>query len=316
MSAPRPAAAPAPGGSRGGRFEFVAAALVVVVLLAGAWRVFQQNQQRGSAAAPASRGEEALRAAFDVLEPELRMEGGFGLTSRAEFIAGSAGPDDPPGAVDAAVAGDCGPNFVADLARPLEVRHGYELACPGLRPAAWSDVVIVRRASGAVRSAGGGGVWLRTTRLGGALELPGPTAGAGRADSRAEGHELEVSAYYIGADAPNPREWSLRRQRLGRGADGRPAMLDEALVRGVVDLQAVLGVDTDGDGAVDVYVRPGAPELARGRIVSVRIALTAFADDPEVPPATPSNAREALPAGGWRRLVLERTVALRNAGSD
>jgi Tfp pilus assembly protein PilW len=298
-----------------GLIEFVAATTLGVLLIAGAWTLYVQNEQPRRAAAPPARAEDALRAAFAAIESDLRMAGEWGLTARSSFIAGAAAPSDPPGPIDAAVENDCGPNFVANLGQPVEARARYDLECAGTRPASWADVLIVRRAGLALRSAEDGRVQLSATRQGGALSIVGGTGRVLDAAAVAETHDLSVSAYYIGEDARvrGERHWTLRRQTLTNRWPRRPAMVDEALVPDVADLRLLLGVDTDGDGAVDVYVRPGAAELASGRVVSVRLSLTALADAASGA-AEAVAARDGPPQDGRRRLVLERTAALRNAG--
>jgi Tfp pilus assembly protein PilW len=303
-------------GARAGRglIEFVVATTLALLLIVGAWTLYLQSERHRRSEATPSRADDALRAAFAAIEPELRMAGEWGLTARSSFITGTAAASDPPGAIDAAVERGCGRNFVADLGQPVEARARYDLDCSGVRPAAWANVLIVRRAGVAVRAPEAGRVQLRTSRLGGALRVDG--AGAAELEPSAETHDLAVSAYYIGEDASvrGERRWTLRRQTLTRNRAGRPVMVDEALVAGVADLRLVLGVDTDGDDAVDLYVRPGAPELARGRVVSVRLTLTALAD-PVTGAADAAPARDGPPPDGRRRLVLERTVALRNTGA-
>ncbi len=293
-----------------GLVEFVAATMVALLLLAAAGTLYLHNEHRGRALPAPVRAEAALRAAFAVLERELRMAGAWGLGARADFITGAAGVAEAPGAVDAAVLRDCGRNFVADLARPVEARPHYDLGCAGTRPVPWSDVLIVRRAAVAPSAPQAGRVQIDSTRLGGVLTVDGapPTAG-----DQGERHDLLVDAYYVGEDpgAGGTRHWSLRRQALGRTGAGRPAMFDQSVVAGIADLRLTLGVDTDGDGAVDVYVRPGEPELARGRVVSVRVTLTALGEEAG---DAAQPVRDGPPPDGRARHVLERTVTLRNGG--
>ena len=68
------------------------------------------------------------------------------------------------------------------------------------------------------------------------------------------------------------------------------------LVQGIEDLQVLLGMDTDGDGAVNRYASAAS---AVGRVRSVRMAVTATGVD-------------AVDGGGILRRTFVRTVALRN----
>ena len=148
--------------------------------------------------------------------------------------------------------------------------------------------------------------------------LSGATAATSAADG-AQLHELRVEAYYVGELPPNAdgeRQWALRRQTLTRSADGHPAVVDEIVAPGVESLRVVLGVDTDGDGAAEVYVAPGAAELVSGRVVSVRVTLAAIADERELAPLHAADEAAALPTPELRRRVtLERTIAVRSAGA-
>lgn len=71
------------------------------------------------------------------------------------------------------------------------------------------------------------------------------------------------------------------------------------LVQGIEDLQVLLGMDTDGDGAVNRYASAAS---AVGRVRSVRMAVT----------ATGVDALDALEGSGVLRRTFVRTVALRN----
>lgn len=82
---------------------------------------------------------------------------------------------------------------------------------------------------------------------------------------------------------------SLWRKRGTR----RPA----ELIAGIVALQVLLGVDSDGDGALDRYASPAA--AAGSTPLALRFAVTATSVD-------------AVPGANPLRRTLERTVALRN----
>lgn len=79
--------------------------------------------------------------------------------------------------------------------------------------------------------------------------------------------------YYVaagaGANNRGVRPWSLWR----KSGTGRPA----ELVQGIDDLQVLLGVDTDGDGAPNRYALPGT--VSAPAVRAMRIAVTALAVD-------------------------------------
>ena len=309
-------------GERGdGLIELVVTTMLGVLLLAGAVILFVRAGNASGDARSALRADGVLREAFATLEPDIRMAGWWGLTNQAERLSGTALPSAARTPIDAQVRNNCGTNWTADLGHALEARgHGYSgLSCAAIRPAPWSDVLVVRRAEVAPAAQRAGAIAVQATRARGSLILIGQAPAASAIDG-AETHELHVNAYYVGELEPGAtgqRQWALRRQTLTRSADGHPAVIDEIVAPGVESLRVILGVDTDGDGAAEVYVAPGAAELVTGRVVSVRVTLAAIADQREqgpAPAAAASGVPPALEPELRRRVSLERTIALRNAG--
>jgi type IV pilus assembly protein PilW len=315
MRARRASAVPSRRGRGVALVEPVVAMLLGLVLLAGAVTVFMQSTRSARTAAPVSRLEETLRAAFERLEPDIRMANYWGLTNRADRVTNVATPASGRTAIDALVGNSCGVNWTADLTRYIDARrHGdYDLTCPASRPAPWSDVLIVRRASARRSAPRAGTIQLQTNRQAGAIFADGIVPPGLGAAPRSETHDLLVNAYYVGAAAPGPDgvpQWALYRQALAEDAGGRPRIVNSIVARGIAELRVQFGVDTDGDGNADVYVDPGAAELAGGRVVSVKLRLAALADHPETGAAGPSPS---APGEHRRRIVLEKTIALRNA---
>ncbi len=308
-------------GARGGLIEIVVATMLGLLLLAGALTLFVQGKNFSRASEALPRSEDALRAGFDPIERDLRMAGFWGLTNRTEFVAGVAAPSAAASAIDAQVGNNCGVNWTADLGHSVDARGPgrYDLACPAEHPAPWSEVLIVRRANVASSTPLAGTIQLQTTHQAGALFVDGGVPQALRAAAGSETHDLIVNAYYVGELAPGPdgrRQWALRRKSLSRDASGRPVVADQIIAPGVVNLRIVFGLDTNDDDNADVYVRPGAAELARGRVVSVKVALSAAPDGAQSgAPIVPLNgsALEGGAAGIPRAVVVERIVALRNA---
>ncbi len=127
---------------------------------------------------------------------------------------------------------------------------------------------------------------------------------------------IDSVAYFIGRpkgsrDAPP----SLYRAGLER---------TEKVVEHVEDLDLLYGLDGDGDGTVDAYLRADQIEAAQwGRVLAVRVSLVAASAEAAVP-AGPQAVRlrdvdgdsviDAEPAPGDRRLrqVFSSTVSLRN----
>jgi hypothetical protein len=145
-------------------------------------------------------------------------------------------------------------------------------------------------------------------------------------------NDLIVNAYYVDRDSNHRLGLpALRRHALIAG----PAFNSEEIIPGVEDLQVQFGIDPSGTGgSAQRYVNPSAiPSGAQ--IVSVRIWLLVRAENPEVgfrdnrtyeyadrAAATGTTAdlnaanaagRAYAPGDGFRRLLVSRTIQIRNA---
>jgi hypothetical protein len=163
-----------------------------------------------------------------------------------------------------------------------------------------------------------GRLQLFTRRLGtfGFLDLffdgrsPGPT------DANNEVRDLEVRTYYIANNAVGRTNWpSLRVKELTEAA-GAAQFRDEEVLPGVEDLQVEFGLSENG---LVRYVAPDLATLRRGQIVAARIWLriradvteSGFFDDRSLNYAGVAFVPTRTEAS-QRRLLVERTVALRN----
>jgi hypothetical protein len=114
-----------------------------------------------------------------------------------------------------------------------------------------------------------------------------------------------------------------------------PVFEDDEIIPGVEDLQIQFGVDPTGvSGIATRYVNPDAAIGDDEQIVAVRIWLLVRAENPEVgfvdgrtyayadrdPASTTNDLNSAgadgsayVPADGFRRLLVSRTIQIRNA---
>jgi type IV pilus assembly protein PilW len=112
---------------------------------------------------------------------------------------------------------------------------------------------------------------------------------------------------------------SLRRKQLAF-VDGAPAIRDQEIVPGVEDLQVEFGVDLDVDQNADYFVPPGTAIAPGQDIVAVRIWLLVRAEQPEFSFTDDRTYAYADRVGGaayapgdhFRRVLVSKTVALRN----
>lgn len=267
------------------------------------------------------------------------------------LVVPAVAPTPAPGLAASAQA--CGINFAVDVLRPVQGSNDdFELgpsataACDpfGAGAVAGTDTLTLRRASTeAVNTAEAGRLQIYASRL------RSRTAQLMFADGVAPGvvdgdntiHDLVVRTYYVSQDSVDrPGQPALRVKSLTRIA-GTPAFLDTEVMPGVEDFQIQFGVDTgdyDNDGIIDPdadlnndgipesdgratrYVNPDFPDLDRLQVVSVRIWVRLRAEQPEPGYTDARTYRygdvEYTPAGAeqsFRRVLLSRTIALRNA---
>ena len=124
------------------------------------------------------------------------------------------------------------------------------------------------------------------------LSSAGISYGAAAGPAGAGAGRLVTHIYYVAAGAGANNRGATSMSLWRKAGTRRPA----ELVPGIEDLQVLLGLDTDGDGAVNRYA---APAFAMGRVRSVRMAVTATSVD-------------AVEGDRVLRRMFVRTVALRN----
>lgn len=307
--------------------ELMVALGIGAFLMIGALTVFMQSRTTFRVNESIARLQENARYVFDVIEPDIRMAHYWGLRTRAFVVDGRA-DDDVPLAV--AVAGDCGVNWTIDLDAAIESSNNdYGFTC-----AAWgteldtADTLVVRRADPDIVVPVANRLYIQSSRSDNSALFVGAALPGGFLAATSETHALIVHGYYIdqtstlGNTTP-----SLRRKSLGVG----PAITDDEVLPGVEDMQIQFGVDTDlvdGNerGIVDRYVNPDDPILDPldaafnddAEILSVRIWLRLRADRPEIGlPADNGFTYADQVVGpfndGFRRIVVSRTIYLRNA---
>jgi hypothetical protein len=152
-------------------------------------------------------------------------------------------------------------------------------------------------------------------------------------------NDLIVNAYYVDQDSdeqaglPSLRRWSI----LNVPLNTLPQFRDNEIAPGIEDMQIQFGIDPNGNtGTATQYVNAIGPgTLGGAQIVSVRIWLLVRAETPEVgfvdnrtyvygdrllANGTTSSLSAAGAAGkaykpgdGFHRLLVSRTIMIRNA---
>jgi type IV pilus assembly protein PilW len=250
-----------------------------------------------------------------------------------------------------ASANACGINFGVDVLIAVQGSNdAFALgpAAAGCNPfgsgaQALTDTLTIRRASTEPGPAQAGRLQVFASRLRSRTSqqmfFDGVAPAAIDADNRV--HDLIVRAYYVAADSVDrPGVPALRVKSLTSVA-GNPAFVDTEVMPNVEDLQVQFGIDTgdyDNDGAIDAavdvnndgipesdgratrYVDPDFPGLDRAQVVAVRLWVRLRGEQPELGFVDDRTYRyaniEYTPAGNersFRRVLLSRTIALRNA---
>jgi type IV pilus assembly protein PilW len=332
---------PAPRAQRGlSLVELMVAMAIGTFLLAGAITVFGKTRDLYRTNDAAARLQETARYAMSTVEADLRMANYWGLMSRADHIENGPALDlanppavDPGYSLPAELAGyagtinECGVMWAVKLPAYIEATDSYTLACAaaGVGAVAGSDTLTIRRAStlpiatGAPLTASAGQIKLQTSRVQGSL-FSTATLPAGYLPPLSETRALVANAYYVGQDSDERAGTpSLRRKQLDVQS-GAPAIVDRQVVPGVEDLQIELGADFNNDQNADYFVQPGTAIPAGDQIVAVRIWLLVRAEQREqgytdgrtYDYASRTGANVLTPGDSFRRLLVSKTIALRN----
>jgi type IV pilus assembly protein PilW len=337
------------------RIERLVAMAIGSFLIIGAVTLQSNTRRSFTVTEQAARLQETARYVMSVLEPEIQLAGLYGYTNNPGSVKMEVegteyyGPDmratkdtlpDLPESMS-----DCGPNFVVDLSQTVQASDGaYTLDCDGLGGAHYgnSDTITLRRASLNDEGATGQTVQLYTNRLfpmDQRLFISNVEPSAVEEGMR-EIRDLIVQTYYVASDAEgHPGVPALRLKQLIPSAGG-PIWDDREIIRGVEDLQFEFGVDPgedkDGDGKPDDvsndgmadlvngnalrYVPPGDALMTSGQVVAVRVWIRVRAQEPETgfvdgSTYTYGSTVDFKPKDGFRRVLMSRTIFLRNTRS-
>ena len=285
--------------------------------------------------------QDTARHALSVLVPDIEHAGflGFDASARPQWMrAGSVTTDADALAQSGtwALAGvpagthDCGANFAVDLTLPAQMTNNSYPVIAGNRCAptavaggarAGSDTLTLRHASLETSAPRTGRLQVYSQRLEGDdhVTLFGDGVAPGPVDDHAEVRDLEVHTYYIANHSVGRPGWPALRVKTLTESGGLAQFRDEEVLPGVEDLQVEIAVVDEVTGATSHLPAPTLDLLRAGRIVAVRFWLRIRAD------RTENGFRDTRalhyadvsfePSGSearLRRVVVERTVALRN----
>ena len=320
--------------------ELMVALAIGSFLIMGAIQIFSQSRQAFVVNESIARVQETAHFAMDTIEADLRMASNWGRNSRGLAVEGRSlvGDANPNGfTVPVTAAGPtCGDDWAFDLARPIDGSdNAYSLVCAADGGAQGnSDVVTIRRASVLPAAPEAGRLQLQSTRIQGELfevvDVPGaflpvtnhPVTGAPSSAT----HNLIVNSYYVSPTSDLiPGVPTLRRKTL-TVRNGEPFIEDQEVAPGVENIQLQLGIDLDEDNTVDRYVNPGddvynpaaGGYVPGARVMTARIwvlvrGVTTEFGIQDARNYQPANANIGLVNDDFRRLLVSKTILLRNA---
>jgi type IV pilus assembly protein PilW len=308
--------------------ELLVALSIGSFLIIGAVQIATQSRQAFKVNESVAKVQETAQFAMDTIEADLRMASNWGKTSRGDSIDGRAidGNADPfdllPSAAEA-----CGANWALDLTVPVEGSdNDYALGCAATGgEQADSDMITVRRAAAEPKaSPEAGPIQIQSTRTQGLL-FSGDAVPALFDPATSETHDLLVNSYYVAQSSELiPGVPTLRRKSLAV-ASGAPTVVDLEVAPGIENLQVQFGVDVNRDNTIDRYVNPGSPILdpddvafiPAARVMTARIWLVVRSIDREIGIVDnrdyePGNVDLGVPDDDYRRLLVSKTILLRN----
>jgi Tfp pilus assembly protein PilW len=323
--------------------ELMTALAIGAFLMLGAVTVFMQSRTTFRINESVARMQENARFAIDALEPEIRMANYWGLTSTATNIVNRAAP---------ATANGFGKNHCGTaglLTLDLAVagsNNSYGFTCPGVTTPVEtnSDTLVVRRAAeddetlplSIATPLSASTLRIHSVRGTGDSQIfTGDTVPASYDADTSEIHRLFVNGFYVSRTSSASTTVptvnlvpSLRVQTLlGNGT----TIQNQEVIAGVEDLQIQFGVDTDAPGtadrgSIDRYVNPNDPMIdpgnagfnANAEVLAVRVWIRVRAERPEngfTDGTTYAYAGQSQGPfnDGFRRLVVSKTIYLRNA---
>jgi type IV pilus assembly protein PilW len=310
--------------------ELMVALAIGAFLMIGAITVFMQSRTTFRVTESLSRLQENARFALQVLEPEIRMAHFWGLTPTTTNVGNRARPT----AANGPGPDDCGNNWTINLDQAVEgSNNNYPFACAGFGTVeANADTLTVRRTSEDFETpplAGGATMRIQSIRGTGDSQIFVGTAIPGGFNVlTSETHRLIVNGFYVSRDStlgvgiPSLRVHTLQ-------ADS--TIDDQEVIPGVEDLQVQFGVDTDAvntddRGSIDRYVNTDDPMIdptnagfnPTAEILAVRIWVRVRAERLENGFTDTTNYvyadQNVGPFNdGFRRLVVSKTIYLRNA---
>ena len=287
--------------------ELMVAMVIGVVLIFGATQVYVNSKNSYGVNEGVARMQETARYAMSVLEPDIRLANFWGLLKEPSIVLNSAVQTAAPGAVAPLPAANvCGNNFAIDVLTNLQgdnngaggvfLSTGRQPGCNALidldtnvvwptSPVLTADTLTVRRASAVTTAPAAGTIQVCSTRFRASLYSDG--AACVLIPDIRQSSNLVVNAYYIDRNSSQAAlRPALRRKTLTTAA-AAPVFRDQEIISGIEDMQIQFGIEPAPPcpncytGVATRYVNPDFVLPLGAQIVSVRIWLLVYSDQPE-----------------------------------
>jgi len=331
--------------------ELLVALSIGGFLIIGAVTVQSQTRKTFTVNENQARLQETARFALSVLEPDIQMAGLYGYSNvpwgvkmldedgnvidASQFQVGKSAVPGVAGVFD-----KCGVNQVFNVYWPLQAADGaFTLGCDpdggGRIPG--TDTLTLRHSGTEKVDPEEGRLQIYSHRLfteNQRLIMDGKVPYPGLVDDVAEVRDYFMRTYYVAQDSEGRPNLPALRVKQITSKDNEGSWDDQEVVRGVEDIQIELGVDpgdlgADGtvkmengiaslvNGNVARYVKPGDDVLKSGQVVAVRLWVRVRAEEAEQGFADQriynyASVKDFRPADGFRRVVMSRTIFLRN----
>lgn len=328
--------------------ELMISVAIGFFLMAGVFTVFSNGRQAQGIIDGQTQLIDDARFAFTSISYDIRHAGLWGKTNSFNEFAGtvsvidgvlteSAKPREGTAAIPA-IPGDCETSWYRNLSESFFVSNNvnpYVTTCiPNASYQANTDVLVVKYAPPTAIPAASLApsiVYVLSNSFQGELFV-GDTQPAWiteNDDLVASNYRLQARAYYVNTytDVSGDGYPSLHRIELAQG----PSLTDNMLIPGVEDFQLQLGLDTDNNGSVDMYVDADDARLlwdyvttvqfwvmVRSRYGVLRLADAANGVAAETQSISMAGREATTFSDGYKRIVMSTVVKLQNriAASD
>lgn len=311
--------------------ELMIASAIGTFLLAGVFTVFSNGRQTQGAIEAQTQLVDDGRFAIRTLYYDLRHAGLWGQTNNYSKMAGALGVDAKTTIVGTepvmpGLSGDCKVGWYRDLKESFFVANNinpYSASCiPNGEYRLNTDVLVVKYAPPTPiddASLAADTVYVYSNNFEGQLFVgpPAPTWKQGLEGQSPKNYVLRARAYFVNefTDYNGDGYPSLHRIALATG----PSLVNTMMIPGVEDFQIQLGLDTNGDGAVNMYVDADNPEVGpeMAEVKSVQFWVMLRSRDKEFKAGEIQNLSMAgrVPVeykDGYRRAVVSSVVKLKN----